>query len=402
MVAGLLDEGTTRRSAGEIAQAIDQVGGTIQTAAEWDHSYAEVSVLTDHTDLAFDLLSDIVIHPAFMPPEVERIRKQTLSALEVVRDDPDYLADAVFRRIVFRGTTYSHPEDGSKQGVERLTPVDLRDFHTRYYTPANSILAVVGDISPEAAFAGAEKYFGSWQGVAGSRPIPPTSSPSAARQIVVIDKPDAVQTQIRIGNLGIARTSPDYYALSVANQILGGPAANRLFRALRSREGLTYGASSDLVFYRSLGEWVAKTFTRTSETVKSVEVALQQIKRLRSHPISEEELQTAKDYLVGHRALELETSQGIASQVLDLMLYDLPLDYWNQFPERIQAIQAKDVWEATRRYLDQETSVIVLVGDTSGFRKGLQELGASRVIPFASVHFASDDLEPVKGAAAHD
>ncbi len=399
MVAALLTEGTTRRKARQIAEAIDSVGGTIDTGADWDNSFATLSVLTDHVEFAFDLLADVVLHPAFEPAEVERQRRQILSALDVAHDDPGYVADTAFRFLVFAGSPYSHPEDGSEESVERLTPDNLRSFHARYYQPLNSILAVVGDISSKDAFGLAEKYFGSWEG----RPTAPLSSSalslSSSQGIVVIDKPDAVQTEIRIGNPGIPRDSPDYYALSVANQILGGPAANRLFRALRSRQGLTYGASSDLICHRSLGAWVAKTFTRTPETAKSVQVALEQMKRLRDHPITRAELDTAKSYLVGHQALEFETSEGIASQVLDLMLHNLPLGYWNSFPERIQALEANDVWAATRRYLDPERSVIVLVGNAAGFKKDLKKFGRARVIPLESVDFTSPQLERPQGGS---
>lgn len=401
MVAGLLSEGTSRRSARQIAEAIDQVGGTIQTGAEWDESFAELSVLNDHAELAFDLLADMTINSAFAPGELERFRKQTLSALDVVRGDPSYVADAALRRIIFGDTPYGHPEDGYKESVGRLGPEDLREFHRLYYQPARSILAVVGDISVEEAVGRAEKYFGSWQGNTAD-PVAREASPRPGPwRVVVIDKPDAVQTEIRIASPGIRRASPDYDALSVANQILGGPAANRLFRALRSREGLTYGASSDLLCYRSLGGWVAKTSTRTSQTVRSVELALEQMKRLRINSLSDDELSVAKSYLVGHQALEFETSEGIAGQVLNLMLYDLPLDYWNRLPERIEALGANDVWETARRYLDPDHSVIVLVGNAAEFSKDLKPFGPLRVIPLADLDFASDNLERPSGAVGH-
>ncbi|PYV26170.1 MAG: hypothetical protein DMG24_07695, partial [Acidobacteria bacterium] len=291
-VAGLLDEGTARRSALEIAQAIDQVGGTIQTGAEWDDSFAEISVLADHAELAFDLLADMILHPAFAPAEVERARKQALSTLQIMREDPAYLADAVFSRIELAGTAYGHPADGTADSVRRLSAQDLRDFHARYYAPARAILAVVGDIPAEDAFRGAERFFGDWQATGGCSPASPDpiSNPpalAASRQVVIIDKPDAVQTEIRIGNLGIRRDSPDYDALTIANQILGGPATNRLFKALRSQHGLTYGASSDLTCYEAAGTWEAKTSTRTPETMKSVQLMLEQMKRLRDHPITD-------------------------------------------------------------------------------------------------------------------
>jgi zinc protease len=401
-VAGLLDEGTTGRSAQEIAQAIDQVGGTIQTAAEWDSSFVELSVLTDHSDLAFDLVSDMIIRPAFAPAEVERGRKQTLSALELMHEDPAYLADAVFSRVELSGTPYGHPADGTPESIRRLSARDLRDFHARYYLPSNAILAVVGDISADDAFRLAEKFFGNWQGSAQSDPparrsvpSPPVSSVSrdSSRRVVVIDMPDAVQTEIRIGNSGIPRDSPDYYALTVANQILGGPATNRLFKALRSQHGLTYGASSDLVCHETAGSWEAKTSTRTPETLKSVQLVLEQMKRLRDHPIADWELDATRSYLNGHMALEFETSQGIAAQVLDLLIHDLPLDYWNRFPERVRDLTAQDVWNTARGRLDPDRAVIVMVGNLAGFRKELKKLGPVRIIPVGRMDLASADLE---------
>ncbi len=326
LVAGLLDEGTTGRSAQETAQAIDQVGGAIQTGAEWDNSFVELSVLTDHSELAFDLVSDM-----------------------------------------------------------------------SYYLPSNAILAVVGDIPADEAFRRAEKFFGSWQGSSdppARRSAPgPAVSRDSSRQVVVIDMPESVQTEIRIGNSGIPRDSPDYYALTVANQILGGPATNRLFKALRSQHGLAYGASSDLVCHETAGSWEAKTSTRTPETLKSVQLVLEQMKRLRDHPIADWELDATRGYLNGHMALEFETSEGIAAQVLDLLIHDLPPDYWNRFPERVRDLTAQDVWNTARARLDPDHAVIVMVGNVAGFRKELKKLGPVRIIPLQRVDLASADLE---------
>jgi zinc protease len=399
LVSDVLTEGTATRSARQVAETIDSIGGLIDSGAEWDSSYVTLTVLNDHEQLAFDLLADMVAHPAFAPSEVERKRKQTLSGLEVVRDDPTYLADAALRSVLFAGTAYSHPEDGTLEAVRGITPEDLRAFHARYYRPSISILAVVGDIAATTAFEQAEKYFGTWvesqkppSAALPSSPVSRQGEPSAP-QVVAIDKPDAVQTEIRIGNQGAPRASPDYYALSVANQILGGPASNRLFRALRTRQGLTYGASSDLICYRTLGGWVAKTSTRTPETLKAIRDSLDQTKSLREYPMSNSELETAKGYLVGHMALEFETSEEVASQVQDLMTHDLPLDYWNRYPQNVEALTAEEVWDATKRYLDPNRNVIILVGNVAGFRQDLKKLGEVRVIPLTDVDFSSPNLE---------
>jgi len=394
LVNSLLTEGTARRSSHQLAEAIDAAGGLVDSSAEWDSSFLSLSVLSDQADLAFDLMSDMAAHPAFQPAEIERQRTQTLSGLKVAHDDPVYVADTVFQELIFAGTAYSHPEDGTLESVPRIRAEDLRNFHTRYYQPSNCILAVVGDITSADAFARALHYFSEWRN--SSPPPEPAghvTTEVGARepplQVMAIDKPDAVQTEIRIGNLGVPRNSPDYVALTVANEILGGPSENRLFKALRSREGLTYGASSDLVCHRLLGSWVSKTFTRTSETVKSTHLALEQMKSLRDHDISRGELETAQSYLVGHLALDFETSDEVASHVLESLQNGLPVDYWSNYPNQLQALTTDDVRRVSVRYLDPDHEVIVLVGQVANLKKDLKKLGQARIIPLNSLDFAA-------------
>lgn len=398
LVAGLLPEGTKRKSAYQIAQAIDQAGGSIDSGAGWDESYTNISVLADHKDLAFQLLSSVLIHPAFAPKEIQRIRDQTLSALDVVNQDSSYVADVVLRRVLFAGTSFAHPEDGTRESLEHITRKDLVDFHERYYVPSRTILAVVGDISEPESLRLAKKYLGDWKDGAAEE-IQHHTEPQAlhSRKVIVINKPGAVQTVIRVANLGIPRSSPNYAALAVANQVLGGPAANRLFDILRTEHGLVYGASSELDCYSYLGAWVAKTSTRSADTIKATEMVLNEIARLRDRPVRQWELQNAQDYLIGHEALQFDSASQVANQVLEMMLYRLPSDYWNKLPREIRSLTAKDVLATTRKYLDPEDDVIVLVGNVSAFKNGLKKLGPVRVVPIADVTRAF--LEPQKGTA---
>lgn len=394
MVAGLLPEGTKRQSAYQIAQAIDHAGGEIDTGAGWDESYANVSVLSDHKRLAFELLADLLLHPEFAASEVARIRRQTLSALDVADQDPSYVADMVLRRFLFAGTDYAHSEDGTRRSIERLTRHDIVDFHTQYYVPSRTILAVAGDITKPECLKLALHFLGTWKN-GPAQPARPQVAPQPlhSREVVVINKPDAVQTEIRVANLGIPRSSADYSALTVANQVLGGPAANRLFDVLRTEHGLVYGASSKLNCYSTLGAWVAKTSTRSAETIKATRMVLDQIARMRSQPVSQWELNSARDYLVGHEALQFESASKIANQVLELMLYHLPSDYWSQFPKQVRLLTAGDVLTATRKYLNPDDDVIVLVGNVSAFRNGLKKLGHVRVIPITEVGRAIPDVQ---------
>lgn len=401
MVAGLLPEGTRHRTAYQVAGSIDRAGGSIDTGAGWDESYANVSVLSDHKQLAFKLIADLLIHPAFRVSEVQRLRRQTLSALDVVDEDPGYVADMVLRRFLFAGTRYAHSEDGTPESIRHITRKDLVNFHERYYVPSRTTIAVVGDITAPDCLALVAKYLGKWKN-APAENAQPRLQPQLphTREVVVINKPDAVQTEIRVANLGISRSSPDFVALSVANQVLGGPAANRLFDVLRTEHGLAYGASSDLDCYSTLGAWVAKSSTRSATTIKAVEMILRQIVRIRSHRISQWELRNARDYLVGHEALQFESASKVANQVLEMLLYHLPPGYWSQFSEQVRSLTAQQVLAATQKYLNPDHEVIVLVGNVAAFRGGLKKLGAVRVIPIADVSHAYP--EPQKGAAAAD
>ena len=397
LVNGLLNEGTEHRTSRQIAESIDSVGGVIDNDVDWDSSYLSLSVLTDRADLAFDLVSDMAAHPAFQPAEIERQRKQVLSGLQVSLGDPAYVADTAFQNLIFAGTAYGHSEDGTEASAQRISAEDLRAFHERYYQPANSILAVVGDISGTEAMALAAKYFTAWQN--NSKPVAAEAvAPTATvgRRVVAIDKSDAVQTEIRIGALGVPRDSPDYLALTVANEILGGPSENRLFKALRTRQGLTYGASSDLITRRHLGAWVAKTFTRTPETMKSAHVALEQVQSIQEHGINRSELDTAQSYLVGHLALEFETSENVAGKVLELIEQGLPLDYWTTYPQNVRNVTIEAVDVAARQYLDTDHDVVVFVGNIEDFKKDFKKFGDVRTIQLKDIDFGSPDL--VRGA----
>ncbi|MBI4164983.1 MAG: insulinase family protein [Acidobacteria bacterium] len=392
MTAEVLTQGTSRRSAREISDAVDSMGAQLTSGAEWDQSYAELAGLSDQTDRAFELLSDIVRHPAFPAEEVDRKRQQSISALDLLRDDPAYMADAVFNVLVFQGTPYGHPLDGTVETLRRLSRRDLEAFHARYYQPDNCILAVVGDISQGDALARVEKFFGEWKGTAPSSSLPPAGSERIWRRIVVVDKPDAVQTEIRAGNRSVRRDSPQYYALTVANQVLGGPAVNRLFRQLRSRRGLAYGASSELTLQQTAGAWMGKTSTRTSETVRSLRAMLEEIDRLRSGHVSSQEMRMAKSYLVGHMALEFETSDDIAAQTLELIVHRLPLSYWNDFAEQVNRVEPSDVTVSAEEDLNENSQVIVLVGDSSQFSRELRKVGPFETIALKDLDLASPGL----------
>lgn len=393
LTAQVLTQGTASGTSREISDAVDAMGAQLSSGANWDLSNVELTVLSDHTEQAFELLSEIVRQPAFPPEEVERKRQQTISALDLLRDDPAYMADALFNILAFRGTPYGHPLDGTVESVRRLGREDLRQFHGRYYQPDNCILALVGDIGQDEALAGAKRFFGAWKGTALPESPPPVASETPPhRRIVVVDKPDAVQTEIRAGNPAIRRGSSEFYSLTVANQVLGGPAVNRIFRQLRSRRGLAYGASSELSLQHTAGSWMGKTSTRTAETAKSLRAIVEEMERLRSDRVGSQELRMAKSYLIGHMALEFETSGDIAAQTLELMVHRLPIGYWGDYADKVDAVDPSEVSIVSEKYLGAESRIIVLVGDASRFAKELREFGSIELIALRDLDLGSLDL----------
>jgi zinc protease len=265
LAAALLDQGTTTRSAEQIAHSIDSIGGVIGAGSGTEFTFVQAIVMKDSFALGLDMVSDIAKNPAFAPQEIELQRKQMLSTLQVSYDDPEYLAGVVFERLVYGAHPYGRPDSGTPASLAAITRNDLVAFHQAWFGANNAILAVVGDVTADEAFAGAERAFGDWRR-ATSTAARNDEPPPATRRVVIIDRPGAVQTEIRAGHTALPRRHPDYLALDLAVKILGGEGGNRLHRVLRSDRGLTYGASADLNALKDTGTIVAETDTRSDST----------------------------------------------------------------------------------------------------------------------------------------
>jgi zinc protease len=373
-VAGLLDQGTTTKSAGDIANLIDSAGGSIGAASGNELTFVVGAVIKDQTDLALSLASDMVQRPAFAPEEIERQRSQIVSALKVNYDDPDYLANLVMDKVIFGEHPYGRPNEGTPQSIARLTREDLVAFHRNWFVPNNALLAIVGDLTAEEAFAAAEKAFGSWQ----RRDVPvvkPPDPPAPKRRIVVIDRPGSAQTEIRVGHLAIARTHPDFVSIDLAIRILGGEGANRLFGVLRSERGLTYGAAAEMHTYQSSGDIVAETDTRSNATGQSLRLMVDEFFRLQQEPVGRGELGGAQDFVAGNFPLTVESPASIAQQVLAHLFYGLDLAEIKTYRERVARVTPEDIQRVAKQFLKPEQLSIVLVGDASVFAADLKANG---------------------------
>ena len=407
MTAQLLDQGTTTHGAQEIAQTIDSIGGAIAVGAGTDLSFINVLVLKDSFDLALEMLSDVARNPAYAQNEVDRQRQQLLSEMQVSYDDPAYVSSIVFGRLVYGAHPYGMPHNGTPQSLMRITRDDLVDFHRKHYLPNNAILAVVGDLTAEEAFDGAARALSDWP--SGTLPTPNlTEQPAPSNRLVIVDKPGAVQTAVRVGHLALPRAHPDYLALDMAIKILGGEGGNRLGSVLRTARSLTYSASAELDARRFGGDFMARTDTRSAATAEVLRLTVDEISRMQRERVSRRELQRAKDYLAGHFPLTIETPNAIAAQVLEAILFGLELDDLERYPERINAVTADDIQRVARQYLKPGLLSMVLVGDASTFVNDLSGVGFDSydLVPITELDISAVDFlearEVAQGQGAED
>ena len=350
LAAALLDQGTTSKTAEQIQHGIDSIGGVLGAGSGTEYTFVQAIVMKDSFNVGLDMVSDIAKNPAFAPQEIELQRKQMLSTLTVSYDDPEYLAGVVFERLVYGAHPYGRPDSGTPASLSAITRNDLVAFHQGWFGANNAILAIVGDVTADEAFAGAERAFGDWRKATNSAAR--AEEPAApARRLVIIDRPGAVQTEIRAGHTALPRKHADYLALDLTIKILGGEGGNRLHRVLRSDRGLTYGASADLNALKDAGTIVADTDTRSETTGEALRLIVDEMWRLQKQRVGERELSDAQAYLTGSFPLTIETPSAIAMQVLSAVFFGLDLQELQTFRERVNAVTVDDVQRVARTYL---------------------------------------------------
>jgi zinc protease len=394
LAASLLNQGTATRSAGDIADTIDSIGGALDTGAGPDFTQASTLVMKDSFNIGMELLADVVRRPVFAVEEINRQREQALSTLQVSLEDPDFIAGAVMQRLIYGVHPYAFPDSGMPETIGKISRVDLQDFHRKYFAPNNSVLAVVGDVEVVEAMAAAQKAFGDWPRQTVQAPQLP-EPPRPTRRIVVVDKPDSVQTAVRIGQLGVPRKTQDYMELDQAIRILGGEGSNRLYRVLRAERSLTYSASADMNTMLLAGDFVAETDTRSEATAEVVRLIVDEFTRLQRERTGDAELAGAQAYMTGSFPLTIETPGAIARQVLNVIMYDLPLDELRTYRQRANSVTPDDISRVARAYLQPDRLSIVMVGNAAAFKDQLVKAGFGKyeLIPLEQLDLTAPDLK---------
>jgi zinc protease len=379
LTASLLDEGAGERSALEIAAWVERLGGYLTTGADWDVGYLATGMLSTHWRSGLDVLAEVMERPTFPAAEVERLRRQRLAEILRREADPSALADDALSALIYRGTVYGHSLLGNPESISALAREEIDGFYRRSYTLAGTTLVAVGDLDPEELSAAAQ------EALAGAHSAPPEPAPEIRperlpeRTILVVDRPAAAQTELRLGHPAVSRRHPDFVPLTVMNTLLGGKFTSRINLNLRERHGFTYGASSRFVGRIGPGPFLVGAAVATESTGAAVREVLSELERIRTDLVEVDELEDTRSYLSGVFPYTVQTIGDLAKRLETLAIYDLPDDYFDDYVAHLATVTREEVLAVSQRHLDPERIGIVAVGPAEVLEAQLEGLGVVQV-----------------------
>lgn len=383
--AAMLTEGTQTRDYLKLAEYTADMGATLGSRAGADTATISVAGLSESTDALISLMADVLLHPAFPSDRLERLKFQQKSAIAQRRTNPTALAGELASKVYYGGTPYARASP-TAAAITALTPDDLKSFHTAFYRPNGAILGVTGDVDIKSLQKKLEAALSEWKPAPETATLPKAVfTPHEKTQIFLIDRPGSAQTVLQFGNLSVRQNDPDYIALTVANRILGGGSSGRLFQNIREQKGYTYGAYSQLSAGQWPGLWGASASVRTPVTEPATREFFREFDRLQDEPVASTDLERAKRSIIGSFAGTLENPEAILTRTLDLVQNGLPLDYWDTYPVKIQAVTAADVQRVARKYLGKNRIQLIAVGERSQIEAGLKKFGPVEIVDAAAL-----------------
>lgn len=380
LVASTLDAGTDRHDGPQLAWEFERLGVELETEAGWDAITLAATVPLTRIEPTVALIAEVARRAVFGEREVERVRGEQLAQILQRKSEPRALADDSALRFIFAdGTRYAAPLVGSRPSVAALGREDVVGFHDAVFAAHNVALVIAGDLDLEAATDLAGRYFGDWQGE-GVPPLLPHVRPrTRSTDVHIVRRTGAVQSELRVGHVGVARSHPDHVPLIVMNSILGGMFTSRLNLNLRERHGFTYGVRSGFGFRRAGGTFIIATAVAADVTARAVEEALGEFHRMHAEGPLPDEVAAARDYMAGVMPLVLQTSGEVADALTRLFMYDLPNDWHARHREALLSVPAEEVARVAHQHLHPEQAAIVVVGDPDRITADLQALGIGDV-----------------------
>ncbi len=375
LTASLLTEGAGARSALQIADAVDFLGADLVTNSTSDASAVRLNVPVARLANALPIMADVALRPTFPQAELDRQKAQRLTSIIQAREDPQSIAQLAYARVLYGAThRYGTAQAGGARIIQALTVADVRAFYASVYQPGNAALIVVGDVTPDKVMPMLETSFGKWTGTAVA-PHAAVTAPAApaARQIYLVDKPGAPQSQVRIGWVGVARSTPDYFPITVMNTVLGGAFSSRLNLNLREKHGYTYGAQSQFDMRLGAGPFVAAAGIQTDKTAEALTEFFNELDGILK-TVPADELTRAKHYVSLRYPLGFETTGDIATRLEQALIYRLPEDYFSTYVQKIEAVSAAEVQRVAQKYILPGKFAVVVVGDRAAIEPGIKAL----------------------------
>jgi zinc protease len=389
MTASMLTEGAGTRTSLELADAIDFLGASITTASTVDSASVRLQVPVARLADALTLMADVALRPAFPKEELERVRQQRLVSLLQARDDPSTIASLAFSRVIYGPAhRFGVAPMGTAATIRAFTPETLRTFYSATYRPDNAALLVVGDLAPDRVMPEIAARFGGWSAPPGppNRVALPQPPAHPKRAVYLVDKPGAAQSQVRIGSLGVARSTPDYFPLQVMNTVLGGSFTSRLNLNLREKRGYSYGAGSVFDMRAAAGSFSASAGVQTDKTSESLTEFFNELGGI-LRPVPDDELARAKGYIALRFPGGFETSGDVSRRLEEAIVYGLPDTYFGSYVTQVQSVSATDAQRVARAYLHPERMAVVVVGDSKVIEPGIRalNLGPINTIEIADI-----------------
>lgn len=362
LASTLLTHGTQKRSATQISEALDFMGASLSAGAGEDVSTVSLTVLKKDLAAGLELLAEILTQSNFPQPEIDRQKQAVIASIRAREEDPGAVAATAFAAALFPKSPYGRPVEGTEASVKGLQQKSLQEFYKRNYRPNRTIIAVVGDVAEQEIAQALNKALKGWvKGTPGTKPVPPAEIGKA--QTVRISK-DLTQANIVLGHDGVVRDNPDYYAIQVMNYIMGGGGfSSRVMDSIRNERGLAYSVYSYFGAEKSHGSFQFVMQTKNETAFDAIQIAKEEMSRMREQQVSEAELNDAKDYLTGSFPLRFDTNRKVASFLAQVEYYELGLDYPERYAELIRKVTRDDVLRVAKQYLHPEELTVVVVAN---------------------------------------
>jgi zinc protease len=380
LTASLLVEGTRTLDGPALTLALEMLGSAMDGAADWDSAVVRLTTTSPHLATALAHLASVLREPALSEDQFARLQQERLAELLQQRSEPRALADDALSHVLYApGARYARPDAGTEQSVRALAVSDVRAFHAARYTAGNTTIVIAGDVDVSEATALVMTILGDWTGDRAPSSAAPDAPGATTRTVHIVRKPEAPQTELRVGHVGLPRLNEDYFPLVLCNAILGGLFSSRLNLNLREQHAYTYGAHSGFDWRRAAGPFSMDAAVQSDVTAAAVTEMLTEFDRIRSAPVSADELSLAISYLDGVFPIRFETTRAIASALASMVIFDLPMEYYDTYRANVRAVTAADIQRVAQAHLHPDRLQILAVGDPAVIEAPLRALNLGAV-----------------------